>query len=40
MTKMDFVEACGKQTIELKRCTDKHPEYYGMLSGADDDDDE
>ena len=35
----DFVEACGKVTLALKACTDKHPEYYGMLSDDDDDDD-
>ena len=43
---MDFVEACGKPTLALKKCTDEHPEYYGMLDesrsgegeGGDDDD--
>ena len=37
---VDFVEVCGKATLELKACTDAHPEYYGELSGggADDDD--
>ena len=38
----DFVEACGKPTLALKACTDRHPEYYGMLNDdgdAEDDDD-
>lgn len=38
----DFVEACGKTTLDLKACTDRHPEYYGMLGDdkeEDDDDD-
>lgn len=40
-SKEDFVEACGKPTLALKACTDKHPEYYGELSdGAPADDDE
>ena len=30
----DFVDLCGKQTLLLKACTDKHPEYYGELSGG------
>ena len=33
-----------QETLELKRCTDKHPEYYGELSGGggggDDGDDD
>lgn len=33
----DFVELCGPETLELKKCTDKHPEYYGELSGGSDD---
>ena len=28
--KLDFVEACGKPTLALKKCTDEHPEYYGV----------
>ena len=32
----DFVEMCGPQTLVLKGCTDKHPEYYGELSGGGD----
>ena len=40
----DFVEKCGKVTLALKACTDRHPEYYGELSGGssdpDDDDDD
>jgi len=36
-TKEDFVDLCGKQTMDLKLCTDRHPEYYGVLGGADDD---
>jgi len=27
------VELCGAATLELKRCTDEHPEYYGALGG-------
>jgi len=27
----DFVHECGAQTLQLKRCTDEHPEYYGAL---------
>jgi len=36
-TKADFVDLCGAQTMTLKQCTDKHPEYYGMLAGDADD---
>ena len=36
----DFVEKCGKATLALKACTDKHPEYYGMLGDDDDGEDE
>lgn len=36
--KADFVEMCGKPTMALKMCTDKHHEYYGMLSGENEDD--
>ena len=28
----DFVDECGKPTLALKACTDRHPEYYGALS--------
>jgi len=34
-TDADFVELCGPQTLKLKACTDRHPEYYGMLGGDD-----
>ena len=27
------MELCGAATLELKRCTDEHPEYYGALGG-------
>ena len=43
--KLDFVEACGRPTLALKKCTDDHPEYYGALDerpsgeGEGDDDD-
>ncbi len=33
----DFVDLCGKETLVLKECTDKHPEYYGALSPDADD---
>ena len=36
----DFVDACGKSTLALKMCTDKHPEYYGVLSDDKGDDDQ
>jgi len=32
----DFVDLCGAETLALKKCTDKHPEYYGELSGGGD----
>jgi len=34
----DFVEACGKPTLALKACTDRNPEYYGMLDEKDEGD--
>ena len=30
----DFVTVCGPQTIALKECVDREPEYYGALGGA------
>lgn len=36
----DFVDVCGAATLELKRCTDAHPEYYGMLGGGGDEESE
>jgi len=36
----DFVDLCGTQTMALKECTDKHPEYYGSLTSSGDPDDE
>ena len=33
-SKEDFVEVCGKPTLRLKDCTDKHPEYYGVLGDS------
>lgn len=32
----DFVDFCGAQTLQLKECTDLNPEYYGLLSGSDE----
>ena len=32
----DVVESCTKETLELKKCIDEHPEYYGVLAGNDD----
>jgi len=29
----DFVELCGRPTLDLKACTDAHPEYYGDIAG-------
>ena len=36
----DFVEMCGVETLDLKKCTDEHPEYYGELSGGGGEGDE
>jgi hypothetical protein len=27
----DFIAECGQHTLDLKHCTDEHPEYYGAL---------
>ena len=38
MGRRALAQRCGKPTLALKACTDKHPEYYGALSDDGDGD--
>ncbi|ETW09286.1 hypothetical protein H310_01679 [Aphanomyces invadans] len=36
----DFLTKCGPQTLALRDCVDANPEYYSVLNGDSNDDDE
>lgn len=33
----DFIDHCGPETLTLRDCVDKHPEYYSILKGEEED---
>nr|CCA23646.1 conserved hypothetical protein [Albugo laibachii Nc14] len=32
----DFIEKCGKETLDMRDCIERHPEYYRILDDSDE----